>query len=363
MEHPTNMTLQMRRPCSAGTHRKHYFRQLRDESWTPWAEATIDCEDMPITPILWTGRLFLFWLKVLKRNPPQIMSMPTGGNLGNADLSQLQANVQTAVSQNQTVQVQGVLYWSEFYNGKWQPTKSSDVNRPTSLAVSEATAFDANRNLWRIDPAIRLTGIPSTSLPLVISSTLTPDSGGFLLHNSHSLPVRFADAQLQTTPMPPGSRLRGLIPILPYTGGRLQDSFAIEYAFYSADGSVQTFTNTVLGLAEVPRYVDATEAATLPLNFWTSPFFFEDRRNVFYVTTTVIPRTLPSSRDFGILSTTPRALEHVPKIMPLAPQRTDTIAKRPIQNGTISRGGEPIAGELPIIGVLTRPAPARSSRP
>ena len=54
---------------TAGAHRKYYFRELTAGSWTPWTEVKIDCEDMPITPIVWNGRLFLFWLKVVKQDP------------------------------------------------------------------------------------------------------------------------------------------------------------------------------------------------------------------------------------------------------------------------------------------------------
>ena len=52
---------------TAGAHRKHYFRQLPGGSWTPWTEVTIECEDLPVTPVVWNGRLLLFWLKVLKQ--------------------------------------------------------------------------------------------------------------------------------------------------------------------------------------------------------------------------------------------------------------------------------------------------------
>src|SRR5579871_534963 len=56
---------------TAGAHRKYYFRQLQGGSWTPWSEVKIDCEDMPLTPIVWNGRLFLFWLKVMKQASAQ----------------------------------------------------------------------------------------------------------------------------------------------------------------------------------------------------------------------------------------------------------------------------------------------------
>ena len=55
---------------TAGANRKYYFRQMTSGSWTPWSQATIDCEDMPVTPVVWNGRLFLFWLKAVKQAQP-----------------------------------------------------------------------------------------------------------------------------------------------------------------------------------------------------------------------------------------------------------------------------------------------------
>ena len=60
---------------SFGANRKYYFRQLQDAAWSPWTEVPIECEDMPLTPIVWNGRLFLFWLKILKDSS----SANTGG--------------------------------------------------------------------------------------------------------------------------------------------------------------------------------------------------------------------------------------------------------------------------------------------
>ena len=48
-------------------HRKYYFRRLQGGAWTPWEEVKIDCEDMPVTPVVWNGRLLLFWLRILKQ--------------------------------------------------------------------------------------------------------------------------------------------------------------------------------------------------------------------------------------------------------------------------------------------------------
>ena len=43
--------------------------------------------------------------------------------------------------------MQAVLCWSEYYNGKWQPAKTSDVDRPTLLGDVRSRRDDAFRPL------------------------------------------------------------------------------------------------------------------------------------------------------------------------------------------------------------------------
>lgn len=116
-----------------------------------------------------------------------------------------------------------VLCWAEYYNGKWQPSKTSDVTKPTSIArfsPSGADAFDADRNLIRLVPT-QYTGQAYTSwgatagtidlegalllaivLPSDWSSLMVPGlayTAGFALYNTHSLPVRFEDVLVPWT--------------------------------------------------------------------------------------------------------------------------------------------------------------------
>jgi hypothetical protein len=118
----------------AGAHGKYYFRMLQYGSWTPWQEIKIDCEDMPITPIVWNGRLMLFWLKITKTTTPRQLQANTrlteGKTSGNTavvsftidDLQQFGSTSGSQQTQN-SVGVSAVLCWSEFYSGKWQPQK------------------------------------------------------------------------------------------------------------------------------------------------------------------------------------------------------------------------------------------------
>jgi hypothetical protein len=105
---------------TSGGHRKYYFRALQNGGWTPWADVKIECEDMPITPIVWNGRLFLFWLNVLKQSVPQAVGggfTPSGGSTSSVsgwtmdDVRGYTATGAQAQTQG-SVLVQAVLHWS-----------------------------------------------------------------------------------------------------------------------------------------------------------------------------------------------------------------------------------------------------------
>ena len=100
-----------------------------------------------------------------------------------------------------TSTVQAVLCWSEFYNGKWQDMKTSDVDDPAVLYIP-ATAMDRDleldRNRIRIVVQPYLEYVPSDALVLAIlppgdgSAPVLPFGPGFVMHNTHSLPTNSA---------------------------------------------------------------------------------------------------------------------------------------------------------------------------
>ncbi len=344
---------------TAGAHRKYYFRQLQYGSWTPWTEIQIDCEDMPVNPIVWNGRLLLFWLKITKTTtpkstPPSTSFSSSGDNssqtITKLSLDDFQQFGAAGVSQQKTnnVNVSAILCWSEYYNEKWQPQKSSDVNRPTFIGTFDTNgqnSFDGDRNLWQIVPtsiaseyvvtlgevgSVQST-IPPDALVLGISSPLYPSSvGGFVLYNTHSLPVRWDDIQLsvsytfapiegggghtsswsplasQIVPPYPG---RTLAPISYYTGGSSPpngDPFNISYWRTLAGNPISWPPTTspvyklpIFGLTRVPRTVNSAPNSASNSVGWDAPFFFEDRRNVFYVTTTESQTMFDAGESYG----------------------------------------------------------------
>jgi hypothetical protein len=170
------------------------------------------------------------------------------------------------------VQVQAILCWSEYYNGKWQPTKTSDVNLPTDLRTAPATgplAFDRSTlqiSFSEEESALRLN--------LGYSS--------FLLYNTHSLPQREEDIGNPTYEARPGRYMSpGVSPGL--SPGRL----AMDYD--PGIGNDNNLNRDVLNYQTRAR----TAQPVYPLkNPWDAPFFFEDSHHVFYVTTKEQPVTV-----------------------------------------------------------------------
>ena len=100
-------------------------------------------------PVVWKGRLFLFWLRILKQARETAQKPGTG----DVDLTSLKtSDIKTDAIK---FTVQAVLCWSEYYNGKWQPTKTSDLNRPAHVDYCNPAgegAFDRSQYvLSRID--------------------------------------------------------------------------------------------------------------------------------------------------------------------------------------------------------------------
>src|SRR5271166_5190782 len=374
---------------SAGAHRKYYFRQFQYKSWTPWTEIPIDCEDMPITPIVWQGRLLLFWLKLNKTTTPQpgkpstpladnnnTSSAPTVTNLSLDDF-QTFGLAAASVQQQNNISISAVLCWSEFYNGKWQPQKSSNVNSPAFLGSGYDTSgkfsFDAIRSLVTIVPASVTSVYPTRFWTGSVRSTLPPDAlilaisapsepglpgtfGGFVMYNTHSLPVRWDDIKLfvaapffpfgyvpLTQLIATASPGRTFYPGGAYTGGTASGTFSINYWTIADPGNPASAANTsyqnsLLGLNRQPRIVDT---APNPAG-WDAPFFFEDRRNVFYVTTTETP-TLFDPLTYGIVATNTYKTSSSPIIPPLVLDSPKKILQPTVLATGFGGGGDSAA--------------------
>jgi hypothetical protein len=268
---------------TAGANRKYYYRRREYGYWTPWEQIKLDIEDNPVIPVVWKDRLLLFWLRILKQAPMDGSPPIAAGK----DVDLAQVKVKQINAGPPKVKVQVLLCWSEYYNGQWQPTKTSDVNRPgtiryrsekPTIPLFDLTAFDRSALTLaasEVDDALRI-------------NILGQGGAAFYLYNTHSLPVREEDLNPKWIgPSDPRRDLR-------VDGGKL-------VAFYKR-GPIATersiLDNTLGGLVVGPDHDLA--------NPWEVPFFYEDRRHVFYVTTSPEPVTISDHNGYGALIVGPR---------------------------------------------------------
>jgi peptidoglycan hydrolase-like protein with peptidoglycan-binding domain len=236
-----------------GAKRKYFYRRREYGAWTPWEQIKLDIEDNPVLPVVWTGRLFLFWVRILKQAP--LAATPS------VDASALQDIAPSAVIKSGTAKetVLAVLCWSEYHNGKWQPTRTSDVAHPLFLQKSNAfgpLAFDRSQ--------LTLSAMFWTKRALrIIVSPEVGTGASFFLHNVHSAPER--RAKKKNPHFAPKRRL-----------DTQKKAFKIRYP-------TAKITHGLLNNAIVDRAVQPNHP--LAGNSWDAPFLYDDARHVFYVTT------------------------------------------------------------------------------
>jgi len=282
---------------TAGAHRKYYYRRYGGGSWTAWEQVKLDIEDNPVMPVVWQGRLLLFWVRMLKEAPIDPAAMPsspaTAGSISSLTIADIRNESKSGAILSTKVTVKAVLCWSEYYNGKWQPAKTSDIERPVNIGIFPPTgtlAFDRSR--FTLGSAEVPTSFVQPDNVLRIDIDGHGQGGGtFYLFNTHSLPVRRDDPS-------------GIVEImdLPQPSRNISvetDALKITYfdglRHFVFDG-IEEFhppERTVLTTRTTDRFVAPEHPVPDPRK---APFFYEDSRHVFYVTTDPEPVTI---RNFG----------------------------------------------------------------
>ncbi|HSH81375.1 MAG TPA: neuraminidase-like domain-containing protein [Herpetosiphonaceae bacterium] len=255
---------------SVGASRKYYYRRLEGGAWRPWEQIKLDIEDDPVIPVVWGDRLFLFWLRILKKGPDKA-GQPFSGQ---GDLVALKTS--DIKTEPPAFTVQAILCWSEHYNGKWQPTRTSDVSRPLTINDFAPHAFDRSK--------LKLSVLFWTKGGLrVIVSYDAAFGTSFFLHNAFSTPeLREGKKEAHFAPKR-----------MPKTA---TESLEISY-------SEPSITNVVLHNAIEDRVIQPNHP--VEGKPWGAPFFYEDARYVFYVTTADQLVSIRQWNDFSISETPP----------------------------------------------------------
>lgn len=266
---------------TAGAHRKYYYRKKEGGAWTPWEQIKLDIEDAPVIPVVWKGehgsQLLLFWLRILKQAP---LAAQTPASDRNTHLTDVKvADISTKAQQ---FKVQAVLCWSERYNDKWQPVKTSDLNQPIDLGTFDHAAgnnpFD--RSEWRL----RSMQTPK-DLRILTYSTTGEFHPLFLLYNTHGLPEPLLDSYRSgksgDTPDP-----------VRFFPEDTEKSFEGHYEDFSAPPPLEL---TIL--TKLPSFDVVTQMGRM--DSWEAPFALIDKMHVFFVETTVEPGLFFTSEHFG----------------------------------------------------------------
>jgi hypothetical protein len=257
---------------TTGASRKYYYRRREGGNWTAWEQIKLDIEDNPVAPVVWRGRFLLFWLRVQKVTQTDPTKLKTSQNkttkMTEATPAGLQADAAQNAKENARVSVKAVLCWSEYYNGKWQAVKTSDVDRPT-----EITWFTSQDDFDRAD--LRLTSHEEGERHLLRVSVEGDAYSTFLLYNTHGLPEREEDNSHVVGDMFIGPR---------YLDTHLP-AFRIEYYIFEDSALGKAGTTHKRTLLTNP-FRDRTVETQHPLkDIWSAPFFYEDPLHLFYVRT------------------------------------------------------------------------------
>jgi hypothetical protein len=243
-----------------GASQKYYYRRFEYGYWTPWEKVDLDIEGNPISPIVWKNRLFLFWLSIVRKGsdgkplPNENKSSPaqlTIEDLNNAGKESIEIN----------------LSWSEYYNNKWQPRKTSDFDNPIKLSNIQRDAFKreniiASTFLDRSGVGVYV-GVPNLSYNY------------FKLYNKHSTPL--IDSGLDSSDL-------ALLPIEFRYFADFQSKLSIGYA---SPSSSRNFNNEILrktsnafSIVEFSHIFDYSH----PVDYlFEAPFFYRDGKHVFFV--------------------------------------------------------------------------------
>ncbi|WP_328418426.1 neuraminidase-like domain-containing protein [Micromonospora sp. NBC_00389] len=245
---------------TSGAKRSYYHRTL-DGTWRPWERVTLEIQDDPVLPVIWKGRFLLFWLKVSKqpdsRQPgPFAASAKPEARLGDLAVRDLKSSPTATLTVS--------LFWSEYYNGRWQSPRTSDPDRPIDLGAQFSVIGDPLTLRLASDIKEDVTGVRD-SLGIVV---LNPSPGGsgnshFRLYTTHSLPVRKEDDQAGSLGFPAD---RQFSETGPFVVTARDNPLAPMVVLHASQPPYR-------GIGPMHRLKDPQQA----------PFFFQDSRHVFYV--------------------------------------------------------------------------------
>jgi hypothetical protein len=331
-----------------GARRKYFYRRREGLTWTPWEEIKLEIEDNPVLPVVWNGRLLLFWVRFIKKTPTEAR-LPGDGQKDPKDMTH--DDIKSSAPQ---LTVHTVLCWSEYYNGKWQATKTSDVDSNAAVQLGDNVASYVQEGFNR--SSLRLgVSLEGDALRIVVSDQTWIGSGDidatwttFLFYNTHSAPAREEDdnADQYFTDVGNGRTLDTA------TDGLVISYYFPNYDQFSGEYGAPPSTGRILN-SLLPSKTTTIEPLQT-LYRYDAPFFYADRRHAYFVTQTASPITIGGI--FNIYELPSLYEAYYPLAKKINVQTLPAIANRPPDPATSEKRPAPDVNiKHSLLGTMTVP--------
>ena len=114
---------------------KYFYRRYTKPLWTPWEPITAEIQGDHLAPVIWRGRLYLFWVTFMEKADDTAVPGDTTANQTLAE-AKLVSLVRDMKMMSDKKKVEAQLHWSEYVNGIWSTRVSSNPSSVISQTVS-----------------------------------------------------------------------------------------------------------------------------------------------------------------------------------------------------------------------------------
>jgi hypothetical protein len=164
---------------------KYFYRRYAHEMWTPWEPITAEVQGDHIAPVVWRGRLCLFWVTFMERPKQPDNALPTLGDTDTSLTAVTVSSLATGMSATQGAVVGAVLHWSTYRDGEWSAQESSALSERTpGVSVAPGSKFDPAK----VFIYVSLEAGGAGALTVHLAGFPRESTSGFVLRGRHSVP-------------------------------------------------------------------------------------------------------------------------------------------------------------------------------
>ncbi|MEM6699894.1 MAG: neuraminidase-like domain-containing protein, partial [Bacteroidota bacterium] len=251
-----------------------YYQQTYDGTWSACQKIDLDIGDAKVYPIFWKGRLFLFWATVIEKK-----AVEDKLNLKEGKDENENPNDTILISDSGKKIIEVNLNWSEYYNDKWLPKRTSDFKKPFSFI---STSSNVN-----VDLSLAVDN--NDHLAIFVNKVDGQDVGGFLLANKY-VAIRKREGEFDRVWTPrnndPSDAIQTRLHEYLFTHKQKVSSYRkIDH------GPKINFTNNEQETNDTHKLITYHRNRLWPLDFhhpivnaYKAPFFSYDQQYIFFVT-------------------------------------------------------------------------------